>query len=186
MAAMDDQDRLEKELEDAKFLVLDLDQTLLNNITFCDRHEIDPEHKHHEIVHDGVLYHEHFRPFLAEFFAWCQENGYKLIIWSAVGPEALVKRVGLIQQVFGIQVIDTFSALEMVYGDKDLHVICRKHNLKLEQVLAVDDLASNYSSNPGKCIYIKPWFSNTQDQELMVICKTITKHFEGQDEVKKV
>ena len=166
------------EEKNERVLVLDLDQTLINCTEYC-RQDVDPEHKHHEIVDGGELCHEHYRPFVAEFFTWIKEKGYQIIIWSAVVPSFLVKRVELLKKHFGIEVLGCLSAVDITWGDKDLEVVCKKFNLKMGQVLAVDDAQYNYHMNKGKCIYIRPWFGlNLKDQELMNICKHITSHFE--------
>jgi TFIIF-interacting CTD phosphatase-like protein len=145
-------------------LVLDLDETLIHSSV--EKLTIDETFKYEE-------YYVYERPHLTWFIKEIS-NHFRLGIWSAA-DELYVSSIVA-------QILPKDIKLEIMLGRKSCEIELDSEtntytyekniadllqlDLKLEQIILVDDNADNAKINKGNVIVIKPFFGDLHDQEL--------------------
>jgi RNA polymerase II subunit A small phosphatase-like protein len=145
-------------------LVLDLDETLIHSSV--EKLTINEDFKYEE-------YFVYERPHL-DWFIKEISNHFRLGIWSAADElyvSSIVKQIMPKDIKLEIMLDRTSCEIELdsetntnTYEKNIAHLL--QLDLKLEQIILVDDNAANAKINKGNVIVIKPFFGDLHDQEL--------------------
>lgn len=165
-------------------LVLDLDGTLVSTSITCKKESCN---------HNTILFcsHElfvHTRPFVKEFFEWCQSNNQNIIIYSAASEdyvESIIKILDIPITPLAILTSKHLSSCQEPYRifktktfDK-INQIIQTNNL-----LAIDDSKDNFKGD--NVIYVKEWSHEESDDVEMknIIAKILDFEFNELEEDK--
>lgn len=146
-------------------LILDVDETLL----FAAESPL-------ERASDFGLgpYHVYLRPYLASFWETCAQD-FELAVWSSSGNDYLE---GILSRIVpdNICLAFTWSRERCVrrydaerqeyYFVKDLKKV-KRLGYDLDQVLIADDTPQKVGRNYGNAVYVRPYFGDTSDEELI-------------------
>ena len=152
-----------------KYLICDLDQTLVDVSEFCYHCA-----KHQRIIIEGLFYYVHIRPYTRELIEHCLRKNIEIIIYSANDLIYIDSIVKILFESFS-KPSKIMTKKDMVldsaggYYVKTLISVGIKYNLNRKDLLAIDDNLDNYP-NDSNVIYIKPWVKEmTNDTELLKI-----------------
>jgi hypothetical protein len=167
-------------------LILDLDETCISSV---DPNTLVPQHDKLENFNifnpttNKLEYVTFKRPFLNEFLQWANQN-CKISIWSA-GEKNYVSNV--VQNLFNnnspklvLSRDDCNECEKITYSLKNLEWLKDKMSEldNKEQIILIDDLQDNCTSNPDDSIMIKPFNATdpnaAEDTELLKILQQFT------------
>lgn len=147
-----------------KLLILDLDETLIYAT------ETNLEHDFDFIVGQYFVYK---RPFLDDFLKFCLEN-FEVAVWTSSTRNYATQ---IIDNIFDYKdEISFFWARERCtisfdeeerinFYEKKL-VKIKKRGFNLQSVIVVDDSPEKWRSSYGNLVRVKPFFGETDDDEL--------------------
>jgi TFIIF-interacting CTD phosphatase-like protein len=161
--------RRELEGDDRPLLILDVDETLV----FGADADLDRPCD----FYIGI-YHIYKRPHLAEFLATVSD-WFDLAIWSSGGADyvtAIAERIcppgSCWKFIWGRERCTprTYFNCKFVEYVKDLKKV-KRLGYNLNQILFVDDTESKLCRNFGNAIYVRPFFGDADDSELLPLCR---------------
>ena len=150
-------------------LILDIDETLL--YASEKRLEQEPDYR-------VGPYFVYVRPYLQEFLQCCHET-FRLAVWSSSSADylsailtAILPNELKLEFVWSrercVQKFD--GELQEIYYVKDLRKV-QRIGFDLERILIVDDTPKKVERNFGNAIYVRPYFGDPADSELLGLAK---------------
>lgn len=170
-----------------KLLILDLDETLI--------HASEKQLSRESDFIVGNKYFVHKRPFVGNFLTWAFDN-FQVAVWTSATDDYAAE---IIENVFsGFQNKLSFvwsrerctPSLDFesreTFWEKKLTKLGRR-GYKLENVIVVDDSPQMWRSSYGNLVTVKPYFGETEDDELekLILYLDILKNVENVRKIEK-
>lgn len=154
-----------------KFLVLDVDETLLNiePLFFLEKFKKNYKDYTGKLIFDK--YYLSPRPGVDEFIREAKKH-FKLIAFSVVSKEITVKKLK------ALNILDNFIKIygkeDLQNGKKSLKKIADDLNVSMNDITAIDDIPESFLEQE-KIIKIKSWFigDGREDDALMSVFKDL-------------
>lgn len=173
-----------------RLLILDMDETLLHTETSRDK-EYLPEGSYDfkfPLSSDGwaddtTWFFTIKRPFLDEFMKYAFDN-FKVAIWTAGSSDYATEAIkGCGIDTNKLEFFWTRERCTMKYdyesgqnyGVKNLDKVHKSLGWDLDKVLIVDDVSKTAMNNYGNLIYIKEFFNQRRDTELLKLTNYLEK-----------
>lgn len=165
--------------------MLDLDETLIHA-----DHQCKAIDNHYEIVITGYAYCVHIRPWFYQFIQWCQEQQYKIIVFSAATPKYVNAVVDYLWEKLEWKPVFILSAINLKYDcitggyniKKIQTIIDVSHGLvdNRNQLVCIDDYRIHYPGDLDRVIWVDEWSNPNDDSdcELVTIQDCIIKMFD--------
>lgn len=154
-----------------KFLVLDVDETLLNiePLFFLEKFKKNYKDYSGELIFDK--YYLSPRPGLDEFIREAKKH-FKLIAFSVVSKDTTVRKLK------AIGILDNFIKIygkeDLQNGKKSLKKIADDLNISMNDIIAIDDIPESFLEQE-KIIKINPWFigDSKEDNALVTVFRDL-------------
>ena len=151
-----------------KYIILDLDSTVVDNLYDCDCSN------HVPILVSNHIIFVHLRPGAHEFINKFQSQGYKFIVFSN-NPFEYVSRVSSVvfrnlePPIYLLTEDDMIPNNHSGMYVKDLKYVSNKLKIDIANLIAIDDNVNMYPYDTN-VIYISPWNVHIKnDEELLKI-----------------
>ncbi len=154
-----------------KFLVLDVDETLLNiePLFFLEKFKKNYKDYAGKLIFDK--YYLSPRPGVGEFIREAKKH-FKLIAFSVVSKEITIRKLK------ALNILDNFIKIygkeDLQNGKKSLKKIADDLNVDINNITAIDDIPESFLEQE-KIIKIKSWFigDGREDDALMAVFKDL-------------
>ena len=154
-----------------KFLVLDVDETLLNiePLFFLEKFKKNYRDYIGKLIFDK--YYLSPRPGVDEFVREAKKY-FKLIAFSVVSKEITIRKLKALN--ISDNFIKIYGKEDLQNGKKSLKKIADDLNVSMNDIIAIDDIPESFLEQE-KIIKINPWFigDNKKDNALMAVFKDL-------------